>query len=153
MVRVDKYGRGSAAANGEGFVDLAPGDTFAALEKYLKQRQKKIYAVEAVEINQDAKSRSTPRGAISEDLNSAPFQDLTSQQVRMVSYCIGDVNVEGYGSEWSAAHSDLLHCGAGIRRLPAARAHSGLAYAGQCKSLRDSDHFAPSAVVAALRPM
>ena len=34
----DKYGRGSAAANGEGFVDLAPGDTFAALEAQLKQR-------------------------------------------------------------------------------------------------------------------
>ena len=55
MSKVDKYGRGSAAANGEGFVDLAPGDTFAALE-----------------INQDAKPGSTPRGAISEDLNSAP---------------------------------------------------------------------------------
>ena len=190
MVRVDKYGRGSAAANGEGFVDLAPGDTFAALEKYLKQRiadrfdnatlgisasigskrnaselakhlasgegeevhkfaaknigvlfargklgishddkkavagqrwvtrfirvftpfqfagigccatltlkssepEKKIYAVEAVEINQDAKPRSTPRGAISKDLNSAPFQDLTSQLVCIISYYVGDVN-------------------------------------------------------------
>lgn len=40
MVRVDKYWRGSAVANGEGFVDLSSGDTFAA--------------VEAVEINQDA---------------------------------------------------------------------------------------------------
>ena len=38
MTRKDKYGRGSAAANGEGFVDLAPGDTFAALEAQLKQR-------------------------------------------------------------------------------------------------------------------
>ena len=38
MSKVDKYGRGSAAANGEGFVDLAPGDTFAALEAQLKQR-------------------------------------------------------------------------------------------------------------------
>ena len=38
MNRQDKYGRGSAAANGDGFVDLAPGDTFAALEEQLKQR-------------------------------------------------------------------------------------------------------------------
>ena len=38
MIRKDKYGRGSAAANGEGFVDLAPGDTFAALEAQLKRR-------------------------------------------------------------------------------------------------------------------
>ena len=38
MTRKDKYGRGSAAANGEGFVDLAPGDTFAALEAQLKRR-------------------------------------------------------------------------------------------------------------------
>ena len=38
MRLVDKYGRGSAAANGEGFVDLAPGDTFAALDAQLKQR-------------------------------------------------------------------------------------------------------------------
>ena len=29
MNRKDKYGRGSAAANGDGFVDLTPGDTFA----------------------------------------------------------------------------------------------------------------------------
>lgn len=190
MVKVDKYGRGSAAVNGEGFVDLAPGDTFAALEAQLKRRiaeqfdnavlgisaaigskrnaselakhlasgeeeevhkfaaknigvlfvrgqlgvshddkkavagqrwitrfirvftpfwfagdgylatltlkdvdpDKRIYAVEAVEINQDAKSRSTPRGAMSEDLNSAPFQDLTSQLTKMISYYVGDVN-------------------------------------------------------------
>ena len=38
MNRKDKYGRGSAAANGDGFVDLAPGDTFAALEVLLKRR-------------------------------------------------------------------------------------------------------------------
>ena len=38
MSRKDKYGRGSAAANGDGFVDLAPGDTFAALEGQLKLR-------------------------------------------------------------------------------------------------------------------
>ena len=190
MARVDKYGRGSAAANGEGFVDLAPGDTFAALESQLKRRiadrfdnsllrisamigskrnaselakhlasgeeeevhkfaaknigvlfargklgishddkkaivgqrwitrfirvftpfwfagdgylatltlkdvdpGRQIYAVEAVEINQDARSRSTPRGAISKDLNSAPFQDLTSQLIEIISYYVGDVN-------------------------------------------------------------
>lgn len=28
----DKYGRGSAAANGAEFVDLEPGDTFSGLE-------------------------------------------------------------------------------------------------------------------------
>ena len=38
MARRDKYGRGSAAVNGEGFVDFAPDDTFAALEAQLKQR-------------------------------------------------------------------------------------------------------------------
>ena len=38
MTRKDKYGRGSAAANGEGFVDLAPGGTFAALKEQLKRR-------------------------------------------------------------------------------------------------------------------
>ena len=38
MVRADKYGRGSAVANGEGFVDLSSGDTFAAVEDQLKRR-------------------------------------------------------------------------------------------------------------------
>ena len=190
MNRKDKYGRGSAAANGDGFVDLAPGDTFAALEEQLKRRitdrfdnlalgisasigskrnaselakhlaageeeevhkfaaknigalfangklgishddkkavanqrwvtrfirvfasfrfagngylatltlkdvnpNSRIYAVEAVEINQDVKSGSTPRGAISKDLNSAPFQDLTSQLLNRIAYYVGDVN-------------------------------------------------------------
>ena len=40
----DKYGRGSAAANGEGFVDLAPNDSFA-------------YSIGAMEINEDTDSR------------------------------------------------------------------------------------------------
>lgn len=31
----DKYGRGSAAANGVEFVDLEPGDTFSGLEAKL----------------------------------------------------------------------------------------------------------------------
>jgi len=39
----DKYGRGSAAANGAGFVDLAPGDTFDGLEKYLRARIAEVY--------------------------------------------------------------------------------------------------------------
>ena len=190
--RTDKYGRGSAAANGEGFVDLAPGDTFAALEEQLKRRildrfdnvalgisasigskrnanelakhlaygegeevhkfaaknvgvlfargvvgvrhlDKKavagqrwvtvylrvfsefvfarqkyvatitlkevsgeagnIYAVEAVEINQDADSEvhlaeQCPRG-----LNSAPIQNLASQLAKRIAYYVGDVNL------------------------------------------------------------
>ena len=51
MVRVDKYGRGSAALNGGGFVDLVPGDAFATLKEQLKRRIANwIYVVEAVEI-------------------------------------------------------------------------------------------------------
>ena len=38
MRRKDKYGRGSAAANGEGFVGLAPGDGL------------RLYAIEALDI-------------------------------------------------------------------------------------------------------
>jgi len=41
--RPDKYGRGSAAANGAGFVDLSPGDTFDGLEKYLRTRIAEVY--------------------------------------------------------------------------------------------------------------
>ena len=71
---------------------FAGDDYLATLTLKDVDPDKRIYAVEAVEINQDAKSRSTPRGAISEDLNSAPFQDLTSQPTDMVSYYVGDVN-------------------------------------------------------------
>lgn len=39
----DKYGRGSAAANGVGFVDLAPGDTFDGLEAQLRTRISEVY--------------------------------------------------------------------------------------------------------------
>ena len=39
----DKYGRGSAAANGAGFVDLAPGDTFDVLEAQLRARISEVY--------------------------------------------------------------------------------------------------------------
>lgn len=39
MVGVDKYGRGSAAANGDGFVDLVPMDAIAALEEQFKRRK------------------------------------------------------------------------------------------------------------------
>ena len=68
----DKYGRGSAAANGEGFVDLAPGGAF--------------------EINKDAGSERTPRGAMSNDLNSAPLQSLTSYWENRIAYYVGEVN-------------------------------------------------------------
>ena len=185
----DKYGRGSAAANGIGFVDLEPGDTFDGLEARLraikdsvfecrrlglrasvgsmrnanelakhlakgeleevhkfaaknlgvlfsragvgirhldkkadpkarwvvtyvrvfawfvfdgdrklatitlKQNQGKhnFYSVEALEINKDAESERTPRGAISEDLNSAPLQNLASQLENKITYYVGDV--------------------------------------------------------------
>lgn len=52
----------------------------------------RLYAVEAVEINQDVKFRSTPRGAISKDLNSAPILNLTSQLAERIAYYVGDVN-------------------------------------------------------------
>ena len=39
----DKYGRGSAAANGEGFVDLAPSDTFSGVEAKLRLVQMVVY--------------------------------------------------------------------------------------------------------------
>lgn len=185
----DKYGRGSAAANGIGFVELEPGDTFDGLEARLraikdsvfecrhlrlrasvgsmrnanelakhlakgeleevhkfaaknlgvlfsragvgirhldkkadpkarwvvtyvrvfawfvfdgdrklatitlKQNQGKhnFYSVEALEINEDAESERTPRGAISEDLNSAPLQNLASQLANKITYYVGDV--------------------------------------------------------------
>ena len=51
-----------------------------------------FYSVEAVEINEDADSERTPRGAMSKDLNSAPFQNLASQLVSRVAYYVGDVN-------------------------------------------------------------
>ena len=74
----DKYGRGSAAANGEGFVDLAPGDTYT-------------HSVEALEINEDTDSERTPRGAMPKGLNPAPFQNLVSQLVDKIAYYVGDV--------------------------------------------------------------
>ena len=185
----DKYGRGSAAANGIGFVDLEPGDTFDGLEARLRaikdsvfecrrlglrasvgsmrnanelakhlakgeleevhkfaaknlgvlfsragvgirhldkkadpkarwvvtyvrvfawfvfdgdrklatitlkqnHGQHNFYSVEALEINEDAESERTPRGAISEDLNSAPLQNLASQLANKITYYVGDV--------------------------------------------------------------
>ena len=185
----DKYGRGSAAANGIGFVDLEPGDTFDGLEARLRaikdsvfecrrlglrasvgsmrnanelakhlakgeleevhkfaaknlgvlfsragvgirhldkkadpkarwvvtyvrvfawfvfdgdrklatitlkqnHGQHNFYSVEALEINKDAESERTPRGAISEDLNSAPLQNLASQLEDKITYYVGDV--------------------------------------------------------------
>ena len=186
----DKYGRGSAAANGAGFVDLEPGDTFDGLEARLrtikdsvfecrrlglrasvgsmrnanelakhlaKEEHEEVhkfaaknlgvlfsragvgirhldkkadpkarwvvtyvrvfawfvfggerklatitlkenkslhnfYSVEALEINEDADSERTPRGAISKDLNSAPLQNLASQLANKITYYVGDVN-------------------------------------------------------------
>ena len=185
----DKYGRGSAAANGIGFVELEPGDTFDGLEARLRaikdsvfecrrlglrasvgsmrnanelakhlakgeleevhkfaaknlgvlfsragvgirhldkkadpkarwvvayvrvfawfvfdgdrklatitlkqnHGQHNFYSVEALEINKDAESERTPRGAISEDLNSAPLQNLASQLANKITYYVGDV--------------------------------------------------------------
>ena len=75
--RDDKYGRGSAALNGVGFVDLEPSDKFSGLDVY--------------KANKDADSERTPRGAISEDLNSAPFQNLASQLANKITYYVGDV--------------------------------------------------------------
>ena len=191
MNRKDKYGRGSAAANGDGFVDLAPGDTFAVLEEQLKLRisdrfdnlalgisasigskrnanelakhlaygegeevhkfaaknvgvlfargvvgirhfDKKavtgqrwvtvylrvfsafvfagqkylatitlkeaggglgnLYAVEALEINQDADSEVHLAEQYPKGLNSAPIQNLASQLERRIAYYVGDVN-------------------------------------------------------------
>ena len=51
MNRKDKYGRGSAVANGEGFVDLAPGDTFVALEGLLKLRKAERFDNLALDIS------------------------------------------------------------------------------------------------------
>lgn len=185
----DEYGCGSAAENGEGFVDLEPGDTFSGLETWLRELKDRVfensvlgivasvgsmrnanelakhlangeseeahkfaaknvgllfskagvgirhldkkadpgvrwiltyvrvfswfvfcgkrmlatitlkenkshhnfYSVEALEINEDADSERTPRGAISEDLNSAPFQNLASQLESRIAYYVGEV--------------------------------------------------------------
>jgi len=51
-----------------------------------------FYSVEAIEINKDAGSERTPRGAMSNDLNSAPLQSLTSHWVNRIAYYVGDVN-------------------------------------------------------------
>ena len=51
-----------------------------------------FYSVEAVEINEDADSERTPHGAMPEDLNSAPFQNLASQLASRIAYYVGDVN-------------------------------------------------------------
>ena len=187
---IDKYGRGSAAANGVGFVDLAPGDTFDGLEAQLRARISEVYvnqtlgisasigskrnanelakhmapgegeevhkfaaknvgrlfergtigirhldkkafsgqrwplrfirvfspfvfagkrflatitlkenaqggnlySVEAVGITKDACSERTPRGAMSEDLNAAPFLEHAPLLNEIISYYVGDIN-------------------------------------------------------------
>ena len=124
----DKYGRGSAAANGPGFADLAPGDTFDGLEAQLRARISEVYvnqirfirvfspfvfadrrllatitlkektqggnfySVEAVGITKDACSERTPRGAMSEDLNAAPFLEHAPLLHEIISYYVGDIN-------------------------------------------------------------
>ena len=184
MKEHDKYGRGSAAVNGEGFVDLSPGDTFDGLEKKMQNlrgvnffnrklnlaallsskrkinelvhhrfpgeceevhkfaaknvgvlfckaefgirhfdkkaiddsREKpkilrvftsfvfgdrpyiatitlkvesglnNLYAIQALDIMKDGSLDRKPRG------ETAPYQDIPSFVMRMVSYCVGDVN-------------------------------------------------------------
>ena len=186
----DKYGRGSAAANGPGFSDLAPGDTFDGLEAQLRARISEVYvnqtlgisasigskrnanelakhlapgeneemhkfaaknvgklfergtigirhldkkafpgqrwplrfirvfspfvfadrrllatitlkenaqggnfySVEAVGITKDACPERTPRGAMSEDLNAAPFLEHAPLLNEIISYYVGDIN-------------------------------------------------------------
>lgn len=69
------------------------GERFVATLTLKAEREGgRLYAVEAVEINQDAKLRSTPRGAMSKDLNSAPILNLTSQLTNRIAYYVGDVN-------------------------------------------------------------
>lgn len=74
MTRKDKYGRGSAAANGEGFVDLAPGDGL------------RLYAIEALDITRGER--------LEVHLAVEPRQFKTSRLLLMgrISYYVGDVN-------------------------------------------------------------
>ena len=51
-----------------------------------------FFAVRPVDITKDADSERTPRGAMSEDLNAAPLQNLTSFQERRLAYYVGGVN-------------------------------------------------------------
>ena len=53
----DKYGRGSAAANGEGFVDLEPGDTFSGLEAQLRLVQSVVYENQTLNLKASISSR------------------------------------------------------------------------------------------------
>ena len=53
----DKYGRGSAAANGEGFVDLEPGDTFSGLEAKLRLVQSVVYENQTLNLKASISSR------------------------------------------------------------------------------------------------
>ena len=53
----DKYGRGSAAANGIGFVDLEPGDTFSGLEVKLRLVQSVVYENKMLNLKASIASR------------------------------------------------------------------------------------------------
>ena len=50
-----------------------------------------LYSVEALEINKDAGSERTPRGAMPFGLNSAPLQNLASSLEKRIAYYVGDV--------------------------------------------------------------
>lgn len=69
--RDDKYGRGSAALNGVGFVDLEPSDKFSGLDVY--------------KANKDADSERMPRGG------TASLQNRVPQLASGVAYCVDDV--------------------------------------------------------------
>ena len=72
--------------------DFAGERFLATLTLKAESSDGRLYAVEAVEIKQDVKLRSTPRGAMSKDLNSAPILNLTSQLRKRIAYYVGDVN-------------------------------------------------------------
>ena len=51
-----------------------------------------FFAVRSLDITKDVDSERTPRGAMSEDLNAAPLQNLTSFQEGRLAYCVSGVN-------------------------------------------------------------
>ena len=51
-----------------------------------------FFAVRSLDITKDVDSERTPRGAMSEDLNAAPFQNLTSFRWGRLTYCFDNVN-------------------------------------------------------------
>lgn len=51
-----------------------------------------FFAVRAADITKDVDSERTPRGAMFEDLNAAPFQSQASFQEGRFAYCVSGVN-------------------------------------------------------------